>query len=91
MAPELLKDNVLSPSYDIYALAVVIWELLTTDIPFEDAKVIRENLMWRICTKNERPPIPDDCLKPIADLLSQCWETKWKMRPDIQHVLGVVS
>ena len=90
MAPELLRDNVLSPSYDIFAFGVVVWELWTTDIPFEDCKVA-QNLVWRICNNNERPPIPADCPKRIADLLRQSWETNWKARPDIQHVLVVVS
>ena len=90
MAPELLSQNVLSPSYDIYAFAIVVWEPWTTDIPFEDSK-IPENLMYRICHDNERPPIPADCPKPIADLLRQCWETNWKARPDIQHIVVVVS
>ena len=90
MAPELLRDNVLSPSYDIYAFGVVVWEMWTTDIPFEDA-TIPHNLVWRICNNNERPPIPADCPQPIADLLRKCWKIDWKARPDIQHVLLVVS
>ena len=32
MAPELLKDNILSPTYDIHAYGIVGWELWTTDI-----------------------------------------------------------
>ena len=90
MAPELLRDGVLSPSYDIYAFGVVIWELWTTDIPFEDCK-IPNNLIWRICNNNERPQIPADCPKSIADLLRQCWETEWKNRPNMKHVLLLVS
>ena len=90
MAPELLRDNVLSPSYDIHSYGVVGWELWTTDIPFEDAKE-PANLVWRICQNNERPPIPDDCPKSIANLLTQCWNENWKERPSPQHILSVVS
>ena len=90
MAPELLADNILSPIYDIYAFGVVVWELWSTEIPFEDAKV-PANLLWRICNNNERPPIPADCPKVISDLLRHCWQIDWTKRPTIDHVLVVVS
>ncbi len=86
MAPELLRDNILSPKYDVYAYGVVMWELWTTKIPFEDA-VEQVHLVWRICNNNERPHIPDDCPKPVADLMRWCWETDWKMRPTMEEVL----
>ena len=90
MAPELLRDSKLSPSYDIYSYGVVCWELWTTDIPFEDCTV-PENLVWRICREEERPLIPGDCPEPIATLLSKCWKSDWQQRPTIQYVLKVVS
>ena len=90
MAPELLKDGVLSPTYDIHAYGVVVWEICTTEIPFEDSK-ISVNLIWRICNNNERPKIPPGCLKALADLMRKCWEINWKNRPTIKYILKVVS
>ena len=72
MAPELLRDNILSPTYDIYAFAVVVWELWSTEEPFADVEVPM-HLVWRICQDNDRPPIPDDCPEALAELLRQCW------------------
>ncbi len=89
MAPELLKHNVLSPTYDIFAFGVVVWELWTTDIPFENCEAV--NIMYRICQENERPPIPPDCPKPIANLMKWCWETDWKKRPSMEEALSMVS
>ncbi|XP_072042344.1 mitogen-activated protein kinase kinase kinase 20-like [Amphiura filiformis] len=86
MAPELLRDDTLSPTYDIYSYGVVVWELWTTDIPFEGCEV-PANLIWRICNDNERPPIPRNCPKPIADLLRQCWQIDWKQRPTMEQVM----
>ncbi|XP_072042328.1 uncharacterized protein [Amphiura filiformis] len=90
MAPELLRDNILSPTYDIYAYGVVVWELWMTDIPFEDCKV-PANLTWRICNNNERPPIPPNCPKPIADLMKQCWQIDWKKRPSMDQVILMLT
>lgn len=90
MAPELLRDNILSPSYDVYAYGIVLWELWTTDKPFEDV-IEPMHLVWRICNNNERPEIPNDCPKVVAALMTKCWETDWKRRPDMKRVLSVVS
>ena len=89
MAPELLTVVVLSPNYDIFALAVVLWELWTGQFPFKDVQY--QTIIWRVCHKNERLPIPADMPKPIADLLRQSWEAEWKKRPSIEHILSVVS
>ncbi len=89
MAPELLKDGILSPAYDIYAFGVVIWEMWTTDIPFEGAEMF--NIMYRVCNNNERPPIPDDCPRCIKDLLMHCWDTDFHKRPHIGEVLKKVN
>ena len=89
MPPELLRDNSLSPSYNIYSYGIVLWELWTTEVPFEDTKEL-VHLIWRIYNNNDRPPIPDDCQKRISDLLVMCWETDWKNRA-ISYILSVVG
>ena len=88
-APEFLKDNILSPSYDISAYGVVVWELCTTLVPFEGSD--NHHIIWRICHNKERPAIPPDCPKPLADLMRQCWEENWHKRPSADHILLVVS
>ena len=87
-APEFLKDNILSPSYDISAYGVVVWEMCTTLVPFEGSA--NHHIIWRIC-KNERPPIPPDCPKPLADLMRRCWEVDWQKRPNADQILSMVS
>ena len=89
MAPELLRDDILSPTYDIYAYGVVLWELWTTKMPFEDVKE-PAHLAWLICNKHERPVIPDDCPETLSDLMKKCWELEWTKRPGIDHVLALV-
>ncbi len=89
MAPELLIECVLSPTYDIHAYGVVVWELWTTEIPVEGYDPM--NIIWRICNNNERPVIPLDCPQYLADLMKQCWKKDWRQRPTVDHILMVVS
>ncbi|XP_072041659.1 uncharacterized protein [Amphiura filiformis] len=89
MAPELMKDLKLSPTYDIHSYGVVVWELLTLEVPFQGLEP--QVVVMRICSDNERPPIPPDCPRPIADLLRKCWEVDWRKRPSIDDVLSMIS
>ncbi|XP_072021831.1 uncharacterized protein [Amphiura filiformis] len=89
MAPELMKDLKLSPTYDIHSYGVVVWELLTLEVPFQGLEP--QVVVMRICGDNERPPIPPDCPRPIADLLRKCWEVDWRKRPSIDEVLLAIS
>ena len=88
MAPELMKDLVLSPTYDIFAYGVVVWELCTAEAPFDCLEP--QVVIMRICKDNQRLPIPADCPKLIADILRQCWESDWTKRPNMDHVLFLV-
>ncbi|XP_072017989.1 uncharacterized protein [Amphiura filiformis] len=89
MAPELLEKGVLSPKYDIFAFAVVLWEMLTGKVPFEglDWQVIA----WKVINEKERLPIPEDCPKAIQGLMTQCWEEDWHTRPSIEEVINLIT
>ncbi|XP_072019772.1 uncharacterized protein [Amphiura filiformis] len=89
MAPELYKEYILSPTYDIFALAVVLWELLTRQVPFKGKENI--NIMYRVCIENERLPIPPDCPQILANLMKQCWVTERQKRPSIDDMLSTIK
>ncbi|XP_072027963.1 uncharacterized protein [Amphiura filiformis] len=89
MAPELFTLGKLSPNYDIFALAVVIWELWTGQFPFKGLEY--HVISWRVCHDKERLPIPADMPQPIADLLMQCWDENWHKRPSIEHIIYVIT
>ena len=89
MAPELLYKAILSPTFDIFTLGVVFWELWTRQFPFKGVEW--EQIVWKVCEKDERLPIPPDMPKSLADLIRQCWATDCKQRPGIQHILDEVS
>ncbi len=88
MAPELLVECVLSPTHDIHSYGIVVWELCTTEIPFEGSGA--NHVVYRICN-NERPTIPPDCPQDLTDLMTQCWNKDWRQRPTIDHILNLVS
>ena len=89
MAPELLTEEKLSPTYDIFAYMVVIWELWTTQIPFEGFSY--QNIIYKVCMNDERLPIPSDMPEALVKLMKQCWDKDRSKRPSIGFILSVVS
>ena len=74
-------------SDDVFAYGVVIWELWTTDTPFNEGE--GKAVIWKAYYK--KTPIPIDCPKSVADVMRLCLESDRKQRPSIEHVLAVVS
>ncbi len=89
MAPELLKDGKLSPKYDIFAFGVVAWELWTGKYPHKGLEW--QVIVMKVCARDERLPIPDDCPKSVKELILKCWKTDWKDRPDIEELISTTS
>ncbi|XP_072047630.1 mitogen-activated protein kinase kinase kinase 20-like [Amphiura filiformis] len=89
MAPELLSENILSLEYDIFAFAVVLWEMRTGKFPFQGLE--SQVIAWKVCQLNERLSIPEDCPQAIKELMMRCWETDWTKRPCIEEVITVIA
>ena len=86
-APELILEDdngdVAKPSRltDIYALSMLIWEILSRKVPFGTLKNLG-SLSIKLA-KGERPPVdvgvtgtlPLDTPPAIVDMMEQCWNT----------------
>ena len=86
-APELILEDdngdVAKPSRltDIYALSMLIWEILSRKVPFGALKSIAS--LTQKLVKGERPPVdvgatgtlPLDTPPAIVDMMERCWNT----------------
>jgi serine/threonine protein kinase/tetratricopeptide (TPR) repeat protein len=90
MAPELFG---IRPKYsqksDIYAYAVVLWEIVTCKIPYED--VTSELEIREAVRAGEREEIPSDCSADIAKLIQWCWKQKPENRPTANEVVAYLE
>jgi len=83
MAPESLQENTYSKKTDVYSYGVVIWEIVTRQVPWRgiNMKVILEKTI-----KGERLPIPSDCPKSLKDLMEKCWKHDPLQRPQFTEI-----
>lgn len=82
LAPELFT---LSPVYtkasDVYAYAMVLWEIGSRKIPYKETRVnIEEHVK-----NGERLPIPEVAPEKYAKLIEQGWHQNPLERPGIRH------
>ncbi|XP_055685765.1 mitogen-activated protein kinase kinase kinase 13-A isoform X2 [Lutzomyia longipalpis] len=85
MAPEVIKSEPCSEKVDIWSYGIVLWELLTCEIPYKD--VDSSAIIWGVGSNQLQLPIPKTCPEGFALLLRQCWCLKPRNRPSFRIIL----
>ena len=88
-APEFLRaggKKSATPASDIYALGVVLWEILTLQIPYDgdDDDTIHRSIKGG---PDDKLAIPDDCSANVKSLLHACWNNDPTKRPTAMHLM----
>ena len=82
-APEVLRGELLTISQllpaDIYSLAVVVFEVVTEEEPFEGLSI--RQLVENVGRGNLRPTSRVALLQGLSDLLKSCWDASASKRP----------
>ena len=84
MAPEILLGNVYSKEGDVYAFAIILFELVTGKIPFKGLDLYQ--LIKRI-PDGERPLIDGDVDDHYRNLIESCWSQNPEKRPTFGEIV----
>ncbi|KAM6919332.1 uncharacterized protein FYW49_008855 [Xenentodon cancila] len=85
MAPEVIQSLPVSETCDAYSYGVVLWEMLTREVPFKGFEGLQ--VAWLVVEKQERLTIPTSCPASFAELMRKCWQADPKERPQFKQVL----
>jgi len=84
--PEITKNlGHYSEKVDVYSFALVVWEMLTGEIPF--ANLDGPQAAAQVAYTNLRPAIPASCPAPLRGLIQRCWVDDAKSRPDFKDIV----
>ncbi|XP_067650427.1 mitogen-activated protein kinase kinase kinase zak-1-like [Haliotis asinina] len=86
MAPEVIQSQPVSESCDTWSYGVVLWELLTHEVPFKGIEGFQ--VAWLVVEKGERLLVPSTCPSCFGQLMKDCWELDPKKRPTFKQILA---
>jgi serine/threonine protein kinase len=87
MAPETMVHHICTPASDVFAFAILLWEVCTLQKPYETIKKPGQ-FKQNVAVGNVRPNIrPLSNVPNIATLIQECWASDWKERPTFVHIL----
>ena len=92
MAPELLEhpeSKVLSKACDVYSYGILLWELITCEVPYASDGLSGIQIAMKVI-KGNRPGIPASCQQYLADLMQICWAINPKERPGFNQIITVL-
>lgn len=89
MSPEQHRSEVYDESCDVYSYGMILWEMLTKEVPFENLQPVQ--IIYFVAMKGERPIMPDDTPLPLANLIRSCWSANPKERPKFYEIMEKFS
>ncbi|KAL5225145.1 hypothetical protein ABZP36_011784 [Zizania latifolia] len=85
MAPEVLRNEPSDEKSDVYSYGVILWELVTQKIPWENLNSMQ--VIGAVGFMNHRLDIPSETDPQWASLIMSCWESDPQRRPSFQELL----
>lgn len=85
MAPEVIKSSTFSKSSDVWSYGVLLWELLTGEIPYRGIDSLA--VAYGVAVNKLTLPIPTTCPVPFSHLMKGCWNPDPHNRPPFINIL----
>ncbi|XP_042402003.1 RGS domain-containing serine/threonine-protein kinase A-like isoform X1 [Zingiber officinale] len=85
MAPEVLRNEHSDEKSDVYSYGVILWELATKKIPWENLNSVK--IIATVGFMNQRLDLPGDLDPQWVSIIESCWHSEPKSRPTFQELV----
>ena len=93
LAPEVILRGAHSPKADIYSLGVILWEIVTGEIPLRG--LTQQQIKTKLAAGSRDEAIPFSAHSVYQDLIRACWTHDVARRPLLaeikQRITGMMS
>ena len=86
MAPEVFEGNTYTEKCDVFSWGIVLWEVLTRRLPFDEIGGNELRVLWAIHS-GQRPPRIDGCPRDLEKLMQRCWSKDAAVRPTMEGII----
>ncbi|CDP11370.1 unnamed protein product [Coffea canephora] len=83
MAPEVINHQPYDQKADVFSFAIVLWELVTSKIPYNTMTPLQAALGVR---QGLRPELPKDAHPKLLNMMQRCWEAIPENRPSFSNI-----
>ncbi|KAJ8633932.1 hypothetical protein MRB53_027268 [Persea americana] len=83
MAPEVINHQAYDQKADVFSFAIVLWELTTAKVPYDNMTPLQAALGVR---KGLRPELPENMHPRLLDLMQRCWDAVPSQRPSFSEI-----
>lgn len=90
MAPEVFESSSYTEKCDVFSWGIILWEVLSGKKPFDEIGGSAFRILWAV-HKGQRPPLLDDFLPAINELMQNCWHPDPSKRPNMAEVVHVMA
>ncbi|CAG9806107.1 unnamed protein product [Chironomus riparius] len=85
MPPEVIKAGTYSKASDVWSYGVLLWELLTGEIPYKGFDSL--SVAYGVAINTLTLPIPKTCPEAWGNLMKGCWDIDSHKRPQFKAIL----
>ncbi|XP_076940980.1 serine/threonine-protein kinase STY46-like [Bidens hawaiensis] len=83
MAPEVINHQLYDQKADVFSFAIVLWELVTAKIPYENMTPLQAALGVR---QGLRPDVPTNTDPKLVELMQRGWDSDPDNRPSFSEI-----
>lgn len=92
LAPEMMEPGArYNFKVDVYAFGIVLWELLSGEIPYKREGFAHETQLLAHVKAGKRLPIDRTWDSGLVHLMELCWSHDSRSRPSMSEVIRILS